>query len=120
MKNKTLAIFGVATYLLSVYASATNAEGESTVPAYIVVISGGASILFTILATIRLWKISKFVSTLFATTSAIFFGLEVMQVFYTPAYGSSIVLFLSAVKVISLVTFFWAVFLLWRTRPDNN
>lgn len=120
MKNKALAVFGIGTYLLSVYASATNADGVSTVPACIVMISGGASILFTILATIRLWRISKFVSALFVTTSVIFFGLEVMQVFYTPAYGSSIVIFLSVVKVISLLTFLWAVWLLWRNRHDIN
>ena len=120
MKNKALVIFGIGTYLLSVYASATNADGASAVPAYIVMISGGASIIFTILATIRLWKISKFASTLFAMTSVIFFGLEIVQVFYTLAYGSSIVIFLSIVKVISLLTFFWAVYLLWRTRADIN
>jgi hypothetical protein len=120
MKNKTLAIFGIGTYLLSVYASTTNADGASAVPTFIVMFSGGASILFTILATIRLWKMSKFVSTLFATTSVIFFGLEVMQVLNTPAYGSSIVIFLSIVKVISLLTFFWVVWLLWRTKHYIN
>lgn len=120
MTNKTLAIFGIGIYFLSVYSSETNANGASTVSPYIVMISGGASFLFTILATIRLWKISKFVSTLFATTSVIFFGLEVIQVFYMPDYGSSIVIFLSIIKIINLIAFFWALWLLWRTRQEIN
>jgi hypothetical protein len=115
MKNKTLAIFGIGTYLFSVYASATNTEGESIVPNYIVIISGVATILFTILATIRLWKINKFVSLLFFITTLIFFGLEILLVVLSPAYGSPLIIFLSITKVVSLLTFIWAVFILWRT-----
>jgi uncharacterized membrane protein (DUF2068 family) len=120
MKNKTLAIFGIGTYLWLVYSSATNAEGQSIVPAYIVVISGIASALFTIWATVRLWKTSKFTSLLFAVTSVIFFGLEVMQVVISPSYGSPLILTLNITKVISLLTFFYVVFLLWRTPNEFN
>jgi len=120
MKNKALAIFGIGTYFFSVYASATNTEGEPIVLTYIVLISGTASLLFTILATIRLWKINKLVSLLFSITSVIFFGLELLQVALSPVYGSPLIIFLNITKVVSLLTFFWAVFKLWRTPNEIN
>ena len=88
VNNKTLSIFGIGTYILSVIASGTNPQGVSTMPVWVVIISGIATAVFIILATIRLWRISKFVSILLAITSVIFFGLEVLQVTLSPAYGS--------------------------------
>lgn len=114
MNNKSLAIFGIATYILSVVSSATNQQGESTMPVAVVVISGIATTIFIIIATIRLWKVSKISSILLTTSSAIFLSLEIMQINISPAYGSSLIIILNITKIISLLIFFWAVILLWR------
>lgn len=116
MKNRALVIFGIGTFLLSIYSTATNLEGESIVPIYIIMLSGVASILFTILATVRLWKVNKFASSLFVISSFMLFGLEIMQSFHPPAYGSLIVISLNIVKVVRFVSFVWVLLLLWRNR----
>lgn len=120
MKNRSIAIFGIVTYLLSVYSSATNVNGESAVPTFIIVISGIATALFTILATIRIWRINKLISLLFIVTSSAFFILEIMTFVYSPVYGSQLIRTLNITKVIRLLTFFWALFLLWKTPHVFN
>lgn len=114
MKNKTLAIFGIVSYLLSVLASQTSNEGASTAPVYIVIISGIAAFLYTVIATIRLWKISKLTSLLFAIISAIFFGFEILQVTLSPASGTLLILIINIISVVNLLVYFYVIFLLFR------
>lgn len=114
MRNKTLAIFGIASYLLSVYASQTNTEGVSTAPTYIVIVSGIAAFVYTVLATIRLWKYWKLISILFGGTSLLFFAMEVMQVTLSPADGTTLILIINITKVINLLLYFYVIFLLFR------
>lgn len=59
MKNKTLAIFGIGAYILSVPSSATNLWGSSIVPDTLIFISGIATAAFVVMATIRLWRKAK-------------------------------------------------------------
>ena len=65
MTNRTLSIIGIGSYLLSVYATTTNAEGKPGVSNFIIVSSSILNILFSIIATIRLMKINKIVAVLF-------------------------------------------------------
>jgi hypothetical protein len=60
MKNKTLAIFGIGAYILSVLSSAENLEGAFVAPVALVVVSGIATLIFIVLATIRLWQKATF------------------------------------------------------------
>lgn len=114
MSNKKLAIFGIASYLLSVYASQTNTEGVSTAPAYIVILSGVSAFVFTIIATVRLWKYWKLISILFGGTSLLFFAMEVMQVRLSPTNGTTLILIINTTKVINLLLYFYVIFLLFR------
>ena len=59
MKNKTLAIFGIGTYILSIITSAEDLEGNFIVPASLIVISGIADLLFPIIASVRLWRFAR-------------------------------------------------------------
>ena len=62
MKNKTVAIFGIGTYILSVITSATDLEGNIKFPIALIAISGIATAIFIIMALVRLWKDAKGVS----------------------------------------------------------
>lgn len=96
MKNRTLAIFGIATYILSVLAYAENLQGNYNAPIVIILVSTIATILFTVMALIRLWKTRKIISIVFLSSSAITFV-------YT----------IPLVRGINTVVFIWVVFILW-------
>lgn len=120
MKNKTLAIFGIGTYILSVLTSATDLEGNSVVPVVLIVISGIATVLFIVMATIRLWKEAKSASILLASSAIILFILSVVQGVTSPSYGSSLIILLNITKVINFIAFVWAVLLLWAMAKHEG
>lgn len=113
MNNKTLAIFGIVTFILEVIVSAEDLEGNFVSPVGLIVISGIATIVFTVMAIIRLWKGSKYVSILLASTTIILFVLGVIQEVTLPQYGSPIIILLNVVKVIDFFTFIYVICLLW-------
>ena len=78
MKNKTLAIFGIGTYILSVITSAEDLEGNFVSPIVLIAISGIIKILFTVMATVCLWKQARHGSIIFASSAIILFILEVI------------------------------------------
>jgi hypothetical protein len=118
MTNRTLAVLGIATYLLSVYSSATDLNGQPAVPQYVIIGSGIASVLFAITATIRLWKIKKLASMLFSGTSVLLFCAELIKVTTLPDYGSLLIIAINIIMVIAFLSFFYAVIVLWRTKVD--
>ena len=120
MKNKALVIFGIATYILSVITSATNPQGESTIPPALLLISGLLTIVFIIMATIRLWKYSKGSSILFASSSIFYIGAAIAQVVYSPSDGSPLILIMNIAKVINVLVFIWTVSLLWRMEKNKE
>lgn len=120
MKNKTLAIFGIGTYLLSVIASASDLEGNPVVPAALIVISGLADLLFTIMATVRLWKSARNVSIIFASSRVVLFILALIQEFTLPSYGSPIIILSNIVKVISFIVFVCAIIKLFRMKEKSQ
>ena len=101
MKNKILAIFGVISYILSVIATATNSEGNFIMPVSLNVISVIMMTIFIIIAVIRLWKKAKIVSILIVLTTIIL---------NTPSLP---ILWFNITKIISFITYIWAVVLLW-------
>ena len=72
MKNKTIAIFGIGTYILSVITSATDLEGNFVMPIVLIVASGIATAVFIIMAIVCLWKEAKGVSIMLASSAVIF------------------------------------------------
>ncbi|OGP52835.1 MAG: hypothetical protein A2Y65_07945 [Deltaproteobacteria bacterium RBG_13_52_11] len=115
MKNKALAIFGIVTYILSVLSSAENSEGNYIAPIALIAISGIATVVFYVIAAIRLWKIHKIAVILFITSLFIYVLLLIIQGITSPSYGSSTIILLNITKVIKLVAFIWVIVLLWKT-----
>ncbi len=113
MKNKTLAIFGIGTYILSVLSSATDLEGNPVPPTALIAISGIATAVFIIMAIVRFWKKAKSASVLLASSAVILFILSVVQGVALPSYGSPIIILLNITRVIYFIAFIWAVSLLW-------
>ena len=96
MKSKTLAILGIGVWILSVAASAEDLSENYIAPTALIVISVIATLVFTIMAVVRLWKTQKVTAILFLTSSLI-----------TLVYISA------PIKIIGSVIFFWVESLLW-------
>jgi hypothetical protein len=114
MKNRTLAIFGIGTYILSIITSTTDLEGNFVMPIALVVISGIEIAVFIVIATIRLWKGAKNTSiAALASSAVILLIIGVIQGLTQSSYGSPIVILLNVFKVINFIAFIWAISLLW-------
>lgn len=96
MKNRTLAIFGIAAYILSIFAYAEDLEGNYVAPVLLIIVSTIATIAFTILATIRVWRTRKITAILFLVSSAI-----------------TLVYTIPIVRGINTLLFIWIVIVLW-------
>ena len=96
MKNRTLAIFGIVTWLLSVISSAEDLTGNYTAPAALIVVSSIATLIFVIMAVIRLWKPQKVTAVLFLVLSLV-----------------SLVYVSTPIKIINFILFVWVISLLW-------
>lgn len=116
MRNKTIAIFGIGTYILSVITSATDLEGNFRLPIALIAISGIATAIFIIMAVVRLWKVAKWVSITLASSAVILIILYVIQVVVTPSYESPVIVLLNITKVINFIAFVWAIIKLFRTK----
>jgi len=103
MKSKTLAIFGVGAYILSVISSAEDLGGNYTAPVALIAVSVIAMLIFTIMAVVRLWKIQKIASVLFLASSLV-----------TLVYISA------PVKIINFILFIWVVSLLWAIGKHES
>lgn len=96
MKNKTIAIFGIGTWILSVASSAEDLAGNYTAPTALIVVSALATLVFTIMAVVRLWKPQK-------VTAVLFLVLSLVSLVYVSA----------PVKIITFILFIWVISLLW-------
>ena len=103
MKSKTLAILGIGTWILSVASSAEDLGGNYTAPTALIVISAIATLAFTIMAVVRLWKTQKVTAILFLASSSI-----------TLVYISA------PVKIINFILFIWVVSLLWAMAKHEG
>jgi hypothetical protein len=112
MKSKTLAIFGIGTYILSVLSSATDLEGSPVAPIVLIAISGIATIVFYTMTTIRLWKIQKSAPILLIFSAVILVILSIAQ--------GVAPLLLNITKIINFIAFIWAVSLLWAMAKHEG
>ena len=116
VKSKAIAIFGIFSYLLAVFASATNVDGESAAPVLLIVFSSLATIAFTILATLRLWTTRKQLSVILLVSSIAYFLLKSEVV--TQQINPRIITF-HAFGIIRGISLIWAFVVLW-TRVDGT
>jgi len=96
MKSKTLAIFGIGTYILSVISSAEDLKGNYISSIALILVAAIATLVFMIMAVVRLWKTQKVAAVLFLASSLI-----------------SLVYISNPVKIINFILFIWIVSLLW-------
>lgn len=96
MKNKTLAILGIGAWILSVASSAEDLAGNYTAPIALIVVSALATLIFTIMAVVRLWKPQK-------VTAVLFLVLSLTSLVYASA----------PVKIVTFILFIWVISLLW-------
>lgn len=96
MKSKTLAVFGIGTYILSVISSAQDREGNYTAPIALIVVSALATLIFIIMAVVRLWKTQKLSTVLFIASCL------------TPLVYTS-----PLVRIVSFILFMWVIVRLW-------
>jgi len=116
MKNKILAIFGIVTYILSVLSSAEDLEGNSVTPVFLIGISGVATIVFVVMATVRLWKEARNLSIIFFSSVIILFILTIIQVLTPLSYGSLVIILMNISKVIYFIVFIWVIIKLFKIK----
>lgn len=120
LNNKTLAVFGIGTYILSVLSSAESLEGASVAPVVLVLISGIATFIFIVFATIRLWKEVKVLAILLPASAFILFVFTIIQTLIEPSYGSSIIILLNLIKLINFVVFILVIIKLFKMSKVSN
>jgi len=113
MKNKTLAIFGIVGYILTVITSAMDAEGNFLTPIWLIIIAGIIYIFFHVLALKRIWK-AKFESRLLLFSSILLVIFQIIQEVISSADGSLIIILLNITRVVHFIAYFWAICLLWE------
>lgn len=114
MNNKTIAIFGICAYILSVIASAQDNEGKLVSPIAVITISDILSFVFIVTATVRLWKGAKYASIILASSAITLFALQVIEEVTLPQYGSATIVALNLTRLINLLALFYAIALLWK------
>lgn len=114
MKNKTIAIIGVLSYILSVLSSAKNLEGVSIAPSFLIALYVLVLLTFLFLATIRLWYIARHISIMLIISAISLFFLTSIQAFALSVHGGLIIILLNLVKVFYFVTIVWAILKLFK------
>ena len=106
MANKTLAIFGIVGYILTVITSAMDAEGNFLAPIWLIIVAGIVYLLFHILALKRIWK-AKFESRLLLFSFIILIIFEISKGFTSFVEGGSIIILLNNITIIvHLIAYF--------------
>ena len=120
MANKTLAIFGIVGYILTVITSAMDAEGNFLAPIWLIIVAGIVYLLFHILALKRIWK-AKFESRLLLFSFIILIIFEISKGFTSFVEGGSIIILLNNITIIvHLIAYFWAVAFLWKLGKETK
>ena len=120
MKNKTLVFLGIGSYLLSVISSSTDLQGNFASPVVLIAVSGIVTVIFVIMATIRLWKVARYLSIMLASSEIILAVLTVVQVNSSLQYGSPLIVLLNITKVVNLIVFVWAVIKLFNKNNSKS
>lgn len=111
LTNKKIAIFGIGTFILSVITSAENLEGNPLAPTALILLAGIASLGFTIMAIVRLWKEAIYVSVMLVISTIILFAFE---------YGSSNIVLLNVARVTQFIVSVWAVIRLYKSKVHGT
>ncbi len=115
MKNLLLSIFGILIYILSVYFTKTDRNGIAVHSIYYSGIIGGLNLVFTVLASVFLWKSNFKLVVTFLFFSIIHLITEFSFALYNPyTFPTSLIFVLNTAKLIGLITYFWVIAVLWK------
>lgn len=103
IKNRTLVIIGVGSYILSLISSAEDLTGNYTAPTALILTSAITSLVFMVMAVIRLWKPQRITAILFLASSLV-----------------SLVYASAPTKIINFILFLWVISLLWAMRKHEE
>lgn len=120
MKNKTLAILGIASYLLSVISSATDSEGNFTSSEFLIFISGTLLLFFVVTASIRLWKQEQNLSITFITSFLIRSIFEILLINSLVVDGSSIILIYTLSKITFMISSVVVIVKLFKNKDSHK
>ena len=99
---------------MGVLASATDLQGNPTAPIGLVLIAAIASIIFIVLAVIRLWKEARGLAILFASWTIIYF---IISSFHGAIFPSNTnIIILNITKGVDLIIFFWVIIKLFKMK----
>lgn len=116
MKNKTLAIFGIVIYIFSVIATVTDAKGAMTMPIIVIIISTIAILGFSVIATIRVWKINKIPAIIFLLSVFLLLVLLILQQIYGAPNGGSWMALINIDTLFNFIAYFLLVAVLWNSE----
>ncbi len=102
MKNRTLAIFGIAAYIFSVITSATDLAGNPRLPEIAILASGILSFCFFVAAIIRLWKPTQYLTATFGASTVTLFALTAI-VEFGHLISTPVILLLNLMKVVHFI-----------------
>jgi len=121
MKNRTLAIFGIISYFLTIITSIEDKKGNFLAPVGLIIVAGIVLILFYVLALKRLWKYGfkfEFGFLLFSVIAgAILSGIIEIN---SLRDGSTIIILNNITKIVHLIAYFWAISILWTLDKKND
>ncbi len=120
MKARTLAIFGVGTYILSVISSAEDLGGNSVAPIALLALTAITTVIFIIMATIRLWQNFKIASALLVSSPTVHIILLVVQSISLPSDGSPLNILIGVMGIIDFLVYMYAVALLWQMAKHEG
>jgi len=118
MKNRTIAIIGIVSYILTLITSIEDTEGNYLSPPTLIALSGIITIIFTIIATVRLWKKARYVSIIFLSSTIIFFVLTLVQVLIVPKGVVPAFSLVDVTGIIHFIMFVWVIIILFQRRYE--
>ena len=108
-RGKILALIGIGLYALQVWSTRTDASGNSLAPDSLILISGTASFIYVVIASVVLWKTGhKRIAWVLPVT----FIASGLAIFLT-ATPSALNLVLNAIRVAAFGAYIYAVYLLF-------
>ncbi len=113
IRGKSLAIFGIVTYVVSILSCIENTQGEVFAPTAILGIASIMSLTFLVMASVRLWKEQKWGPIWLVTSSVLLVVLSLV--------GGVPTLLVNIIRIISVLVWVWVIFLLFVVeRLEQN
>lgn len=116
ISGRTLAWVGIALYILRVLTSATDLDGNSTTPSLFVFSVGIATFIFIAVVVIRLWSRAKITSLVLVMSALLAMGSGFLSFFV----DSSLILLTNVATVVFFLSYFYAIFLLFKLTTSSD